>query len=104
MILVTKTSDQARVYVCVRVCAIIYFGRQSCGRTSQDPTGGRTHRISPPSFCGACLDLFSGKDSAVPFPRRPLSRILSSSGRNVYQQLSKMHLDRVDSGKQRCFP
>ena len=26
--------------------------------------------ISPPSFCGACLNFYSEKDSAVPFPRR----------------------------------
>ena len=31
----------------------------------------RSHRIShPPSFCGACLIFFRGKDSAAPFPRR----------------------------------
>ena len=49
------------------------------GRTSRGHTGGRSHRISHPlSFCGACL-YFSrgtGKDSAIPFPRRPWSRIL----------------------------
>ena len=38
--------------VCVR-CHPIYSERQtSCGRTSRDHTGGRSHRISPPSFCG----------------------------------------------------
>ena len=30
-------------------------------------TGGRSHRISPPSFCGACLNFCREKDSAVPF-------------------------------------
>ena len=30
-----------------------------------------SHRISPPSFCGACLKFYREKDSAVPFPRRP---------------------------------
>ena len=30
------------------------------------------HRIfHPPSFGGACLNFSRGKDSAVPFPRRP---------------------------------
>ena len=29
------------------------------------------HRISPPPFCGACLNFSREKDSAVPFPRRP---------------------------------
>ena len=27
-----------------------------CGRTSRGHTGGRSHKISPPSFCGACLN------------------------------------------------
>ena len=44
-------------HVCVRVCVfmcchIIYSGRQTCGRTSRGHTGGRSYRISPPSFCG----------------------------------------------------
>ena len=30
-----------------------------------DDTGGRSHRISPPSFCGACLNFYREKDSAV---------------------------------------
>ena len=34
-------------------------------------TGGSSRRISPPSFCGACLNFFREKDPAVPFPRRP---------------------------------
>ena len=39
-----------------------------------------SHRIShPPSFCGACLYSSREKDSAVPFPRRPLSRILCTN-------------------------
>ena len=51
------------------------------GRTSRGHTGGRSHRIShPPSFCGACLNFSSEKDSAIPFPRRPRSRILSPVG------------------------
>ena len=39
-----------------------------------------SHRIShPPSFCGACLYFSREKGSAVPFPRRPLSRILCTN-------------------------
>ena len=30
-----------------------------------------THKISPLSFCGACLHFSREKDSAIPFPRRP---------------------------------
>ena len=58
--------------VCVREsCHLIYSGRQACGRTSWGHTEGRPHRIFSPSFCGACLNFYRGKDSAVPFPRRP---------------------------------
>ena len=39
-------------------------------------TGGKSHRISSPSFCGACPSLSRAKDSAVRFPRRLWSRIL----------------------------
>ena len=40
-----------------------------------------SHRIShPPSFfCGACLNFSREKDSAIPFRRRPLSRILCTN-------------------------
>ena len=44
--------------MCVCVCVLsshFYSGRQTCGRTSRGHTGGRSHEISPPSFCGACL-------------------------------------------------
>ena len=40
--------------VCKIVCYHIYSGRQACGRTSQGHTGGRSHRVSTPSFCGVC--------------------------------------------------
>ena len=41
-----------------------------------DHTGGRSHRISPPSSWGACLNFYREEDSAAPFPRRPRRRIL----------------------------
>ena len=57
------------------------------GRTSRGHTGGRSHRIShPPSFCGACLHFSREKDSAIPFPRRPWSRIF------VYQRFDRSPL------------
>ena len=50
------------------------------GRTSRGHTGGRSHRIShPPSFCGASLIFSREKDSDIPFPRRPRSRILCTN-------------------------
>ena len=50
------------------------------GRTDQSHTGGRSHRIShPPPFCGACLNFSRMKDSVIPFPRRPWSRILCTN-------------------------
>ena len=58
-------------YVCVFFPFILDI--KFVGRTSRGHTGGRSHRISHlPSFCGACLNFSSEKDSAhVPFPRRP---------------------------------
>ena len=65
MILVTKTSDAT----CAR-CHPIYCGRLTCGRRGN--IGGRSHRRTlPPSYCGACLNFYREKDSAIPFPRRP---------------------------------
>ena len=73
----THTHTQNSVCVCVVCCHPIYSGRQVCWRTSRGQTGGRSHRVSPPSFCGARLNFFARlKDSDVPFPRRPWSRIL----------------------------
>ena len=58
-------------------------------RTSRGHTGGRSHRISPPpSFCGACLNLSREKDSAIPFPRRPCSRILCTNDLIVLHPLA----------------
>ena len=53
---------------CVCVCFLpIRSGHQV--RWTYQPG---SHRIfNPPSFCGACLDFCSEKDSAIPFPRRP---------------------------------
>ena len=53
-------------------CHPIYSGRQALERTSRGHTaGGRSDRISPPSFCGAWLIFSREKHSAVLFPRRP---------------------------------
>ena len=58
------------------------------GRTSRGHTGGRSHRIShPPSFCGMCLNFTREKDSAIPFPRRPGSRILCTNDSIVLHPL-----------------
>ena len=76
-----KTVLYSCVYI-VCVCVVyVFFPIILCikfvGRISRGHTGGRSHRIShPPSFCGAWLNFSREKDSAIPFPRRPLSRIL----------------------------
>ena len=41
-----------------------------CGFTGRSHRGGRSHRISSPSFCSAWLKFSFEKDSAVSFPRR----------------------------------
>ena len=57
-------------------------------RTSRGHTGGRSHRISHlPSFCGACLVFYREKDSAIPFPCRPRSRILCTNDLIVHHPL-----------------
>ena len=73
-------------YTCriVSVCVCVFFpfilDIKFVGRTSRGHTGGRSHRIShPPYFCGACLNFSREKDSAIPFPRRPWSRILCTN-------------------------
>ena len=56
--------------------------------TSRGHTGGRSHRIfHPPSFCGACLNFSREKDSAIPFPRRPSSRVRCHA---MHQSRSRM--------------
>ena len=67
--------------VCMLCFLPIYSGRQVCWIcTSRGHTGGKSHRISHPlSFCGACIYFSHEKDSAVPFPRRPRSRILCTN-------------------------
>ena len=68
--LLDDCAENTGVCVCVCVsCHPVYSVRQTCGRTSRGHTG-RSHRISPPFFCGACLNFYREKDSAVPFPRR----------------------------------
>ena len=65
-----QSINQSKWSMCL-CCHPIFSGCQACGRTSRGHTGGRSHRISPPFFCGACLNFYREKDSAVPFPRRP---------------------------------
>ena len=67
------------------VCMCVFFpficsGRQACWTYQPGYTGGRSHWIShSPSLCGSCLNFSREKDSAVPFPRRPRSRILCAN-------------------------
>ena len=68
-----RALDNKLVHMlCVCVCVLrhpIHSRRQTCGRTGRGHAEGRSHTISPPSFCGTCLDFSCEKDSAVPFPR-----------------------------------
>ena len=74
---VETRSDRHMDYnACVCVCVFFFFfpfilDIKFVGRTSRGHTGGRSHRIfHPPSFCGACLNFYREKDSAIPFSRR----------------------------------
>ena len=76
----TASKKFLRLHVCVCVFFSFILDIKFVGRTSRGHTGGRSHRISrPPSFCGACLNFSREKDSAIPFPRRPWSRILCTN-------------------------
>ena len=67
-------------FVCLCVFFPFILDIKFVGRTSWGHTGGRSHRVfHPPSFCGACLNFSLEKDSAIPFPRRPWSRILCTT-------------------------
>ena len=47
-----------------------------------------SHRIfHPPSFCGACLNFSREEELAIPFPRRPWSRILCTNDLIVLHSL-----------------
>ena len=48
-------SNNLVVRVCCVCCHPIYSGHLACERASRGHTGGRSHRISPPSFCGVAL-------------------------------------------------
>ena len=77
------------------VCVVypIYSGRQTTPfgiiMWTHQP---ESHRRKAPSFCGACLDFVfqREKDSAVPFPRRPSSRILFTHDITVLHLLNMM--------------
>ena len=64
------------LYVVIPIILNVGFVDVSVGVTQ---TGGRSNKISPPSFCGARINFSREKDPAVPFPRRPSSRILCTN-------------------------
>ena len=79
------SEDRYQKFSSVCVCVFFPFilDIKFVGRTSRGHTGGRSHRIFyPPSFCGACLNFSREKDSAIPFPRQPWSRILCTNDFN----------------------
>ena len=81
--------------LCVCVCVFFPFilDIKFVGCTNRGHTGGRSHRISHPlSFCGACLYFPLEKDSAIPFPRRPLGRILCTNDLIVLHPLGILFL------------
>ena len=77
---IVKSDFMYERLICVCVFFPFILDIKFVGRTSRGHTGGRSHRIShPPSFCGACLNFSREKVSAIPFPRRPCSRILCTN-------------------------
>ena len=62
-------------FYCV-CCHPVYSGRQTCGRTSRGHAEGRSHKISPPSLCGACaLNVIARRiQSSLPLVDREVYR------------------------------
>ena len=74
-----RWNSQMALY-CVCVCVCVCFLPIHSGHQVRWTYQPGSHRIShTPSFCGACLNFSREKDSAVPFPRRPWSRILCTN-------------------------
>ena len=71
------------MFVCVGVCFLPIYSERHVrwmyqpGVTQEEGHAGFI--LIPPSFCGACLYFSREKDSAVPFPRRPLCPILCTN-------------------------
>ena len=90
-VLVVGRCTTIKVFVCF-LCVFFPFilDMKFVGRTNRGRTGGRSRRIShPPSFCRACLNFSREKDSAIPFPRRPWSRIMCTNDLIVLHPLGK---------------
>ena len=70
-----KTLLILHTYLVLCVCVGVFFpfilDIKFVGRTSRGHTGGRSHRIFHPPFCGVCLNFSREKNSAIPFPRQP---------------------------------
>ena len=61
-------GEKPTVIMCVCVFFPFILDIKFVGRTSRGHAGGRSHRISHPPFCSACLNFSREKDSAIPFP------------------------------------
>ena len=63
------------------VCVFVFFSHSFWTSTSLDVPAGVTQEGGHTGFlfCGACLNFSREKDSAIPFPRRPWSRILCTN-------------------------
>ena len=69
-----------RVCVCVCVFFPSILDIKLVGRTSWGYTGGRSYRIFIHLLSAVpCLNFCREKDAAIPFPRRPRSRILCTN-------------------------
>ena len=86
---IIPSSWRVRIVCVLCVCCYsIYSRRHTCGRTSRGHTGGRSHKISLLSFCGACLNFYRLEGSAVPFPRRLYNNIFSTGAAMVFNNIN----------------
>ena len=74
------TAVRLRSAVCVCVCVsssyLFWTCQAACGCTSRGDTGGRSHRISQPSFfCGVCLNFSSQEGFSRSFPSSTVNKV-----------------------------
>ena len=72
-------------------CHPIYYGRQAYGRASRGYTGERSHRIYPPSLCGACLNFYgTGNAGRNIILIRYICIYVCRYGHNVWQSIDQL--------------
>ena len=73
-------------FTVIMLC-VCFFSHSFWTSSSLDVPAGVTQEEGNTEFCGACLNFSREKNSAIPFPRRPWSRILCTNDLIVLHSL-----------------